>query len=131
MNRFSRVLSLFLLAVSLRSGSLWAMAGRPANPDAPPPPAWVQWFPIVFMIIVFYFLLIRPQSKQRKERELMMNALKKGDRIATTGGLIATVVNVAPDVVEVKLNEETKVKIRRSAVTEILTPEAEAAGASK
>jgi preprotein translocase subunit YajC len=105
----------------------WAMAGRPnADPNAPPPPAWTQWVPILVMVAVFYFLLIRPQSRQKKERETMMNALKKGDRIVTQGGLIATVVNVMPDTLDIKLNEETKVKLRRSGVAEVLPSEVQA-----
>lgn len=121
--------TLFAFGFSLVSfhNQVWAMASRPnADPNAPPPPAWAQWMPIVVMVAVFYFLLIRPQSRQRKERENMMNNLKKGDRIVTQGGLIATVVNVSPDALEIKLNEETKVKLRRSGVAEVITAEAPA-----
>ncbi len=110
--------------VGMTTTSVFAMAARPnTDPNAPPPPAWAQWFPIVIMVGVFYFLLIRPQSKQRKERDNMMNNLKKGDRIVTQGGLIATVVNVSPDVLDIKLNEDVKVKIRRSGVAEVLPAE--------
>ncbi len=97
-----------------------AMARPPADPNASPPPAWVQFFPIVVMVLIFYILLIRPQMNQKKQREKMMNTLKKGDRIVTQGGFLATVVNVGPDFLEVKLNEETKVKIQRSAVAEVV-----------
>ena len=54
---------------------------------------------------------------------LKRNGIKKGDRIVTQGGLLATVVNVAPDFLEIKLNEETKVKLRRSGVAEVLASE--------
>ncbi len=112
--------ALFLL-LQLNS-HVWAMASRPnADPNAPPPPAWTQWFPILVMVAVFYFLLIRPQSKQRKERDNMLSNLKKGDRIVTQGGLIATIVNVLPDAFEIKLNEETKVKLRKSGVSEVIS----------
>jgi preprotein translocase subunit YajC len=49
----------------------------------------------------------------------MLNSLAKGVTVVTTGGLIGTVANVGPNVIELKLNEETKVKVRRSAITEI------------
>jgi preprotein translocase subunit YajC len=108
-----------LLTAMLLTSDLWAMASKPSDPNAPPPPAWAQWFPIIMMIGVFYFLLIRPQSKQRKEREALLSNLKKGDKIVTQGGFIATIVNVLPDHLEIKLNEETKVKIQRSGVADV------------
>ncbi len=102
------------------STQVWAMAARPnMDPNAPPPPAWMSWFPVVFMVAVFYFLLIRPQMKQRKEHQVMLDSIKKGDRIVTQGGLIATVLNVSPSIVDIKINEETKAQIKRSAVAEI------------
>lgn len=104
--------------------TLWAMAAQPnPDPNAPPPPGWVKWFPIFVMVGVFYFLIIRPQSKQRRERDNMINNLKKGDRIVTSGGLIATVVNVTGDTVDIKLNEETKAKLRKSGIAEVLPQE--------
>lgn len=113
------------LMLFLSNAPLFAMGSKPADPNAPPPPFWVQWTPMIVMIAVFYFLLIRPQAKQRKERQNMLNALKRGDRIVTQGGFIATVVNVGPAIVEIKLNEDTKVKIQRSAVAEILPAQTE------
>lgn len=51
----------------------------------------------------------------------MLNSVKKGDKIVTQGGVFATVVNVNTDSYEVKINEETKIKIRKSAVSEVLS----------
>lgn len=102
----------------------FAMASRPnLDPNAPPPPAWISWFPVVFMVAVFYFLLIRPQMRQKKALQNMLSSVKKGDRIVTQGGLIGTVVNVFPTILEIKINEETKAKIKRSAVSEVLVDE--------
>ncbi|MCG3203474.1 MAG: hypothetical protein KCHDKBKB_00142 [Elusimicrobia bacterium] len=120
----SNLLLFSIVLLTQANHSLWAMASRPnPDPSAPPPPAWVQWFPILFMVVVFYFLLIRPQSKQRKERENLLSNIKKGDRIVTQGGLIVTVVNVSADVLDIKLNDETKAKLKRSGVQEVLKPE--------
>lgn len=122
--KYSVFLFSLLIGMSQMHQQLWAMAGRPnADPNAPAAPAWAQWFPILVMVAVFYFLLIRPQSKQRKERENLMNNLKKGDRVVTQGGLIVTVVNISADVLDVKLNEDTKAKLRRSGVAEVLPNE--------
>lgn len=124
--KITLVLSAAAMAVVQLNANLWAMGGRPPDPDAPPPPAWVQWFPILVMVAVFYFLLIRPQMRHRRERDAMLGSVKKGDRIVTQGGLIATVVNVGPDVLDIKLNDETKVKLRRQGVAEVLRDEAAA-----
>ncbi|MCB4756228.1 MAG: preprotein translocase subunit YajC [Elusimicrobia bacterium] len=114
--------ALFSLALlGGQASSLFAMAGQPnADPNAPPPPAWITYMPIIFMIAVFYFLLIRPQMRQRKDHQKMVDSLKKGDKIITQGGFHATVVNIGPGFVDVKLNEDTKVKIQRSAVQQVL-----------
>ena len=79
----------------------------------------VSLLPLVLIFVVFYFLLIRPQMRQKKEKKNMMNSLKRGDKIVTQGGLIATIVNINQGIIEIKLNEETKVKIQRSAVSDV------------
>lgn len=123
--------SLVPLAVSLLFFSAgvrdaFAMAAQPnPDPNAPPPPGWVQWFPLVAMVGIFYFLLIRPQMKQRRERDAMIGSIKKGDKIVTNGGFIVTVTNVGPSILEVKLNDETRAKVQRSAVADILPDSAD------
>ena len=98
-----------------------ALGSRPnTDPNAPPPPAWASWVPLVVMIFIFYFLLIRPQSKQRRERQNMLGNLKKGDKIITQGGMYATILKTEPNYLEVKISEETKVKLQKSAVSEVL-----------
>jgi preprotein translocase subunit YajC len=109
------------LAFTLQSVGAWAMGNSPnANPNAPPPPAWVQYVPMIVIIGVFYLFLIRPQSKQRKEREKMLSQIKKGDRLVTNGGFIVTVMSAGTDTFDVKLNDETRAKLRRSGVAEVL-----------
>lgn len=110
-----------LVLFSLSSSDLFAMAGRPnADPNAPPPPVWVTWFPILVMVFVFYFFLIRPQSKQRKDRDTMLANLKKGDKIITQGGIFATIVHSASNYFDVKINDETKIRIQKSAVADVV-----------
>ena len=89
-------------------------------------PAWMQWVPMIMLLAVFYFFLLRPQSKQRKEREAMMNGLKKGDKIVTQAGFIATISTVGPKFLEVKLNDETRVRMTRGGVSEVLSDAADA-----
>jgi len=68
-------------------------------------------FPLLVLFAIFYFLVIRPQQKQAKQHKEMVESLKKGDKIVTTGGLIAEVVKREEDFIKVKLNDDTVVKI--------------------
>jgi len=75
-----------------------------------------QLLPFIFLIAIMYFVIIRPQQKEAKNRLEMIEALKKGDRIVTVGGIIATVYKVEEQFLSVKINEETTVKITKEAV---------------
>ncbi len=74
-------------------------------------------FPFVMIFFIFYFMLIKPQMKKQKEHQDTINALKKGDKIVTTGGIIATIVKLEDDLLHVEIAPEVKIKITRSAVT--------------
>ncbi len=76
--------------------------------------------PWIFIFVIFYFLLIRPQQKQAKEHKKMLDNLKRGDRVLTQGGLYATVSAVKGKVLEVKLNEDVKVLVSKAAVSELV-----------
>jgi preprotein translocase subunit YajC len=71
---------------------------------------------------IFYFLILRPQQAQEKERRAMLEALKKRDRVVTSGGLFGTVSDIEKDEVVLKISEgpDVKVRVRRSAVIEVL-----------
>lgn len=93
--------------------SLIALAETPtqANP-------LLAFMPLVFMFVIFYFLLIRPQQKRQKELKQLIQDLKKGDRIVTSGGMIGTVAGIQNDYVILKVGEsETKIEVLKSAVT--------------
>jgi preprotein translocase subunit YajC len=81
--------------------------------------------PFLLIILVFYFLILRPQQKRQKERQKLLESVKKGDRVITSGGLHGTVEGVEDKTVLVKIADNTKVKVERSAVATIvgLTPE--------
>ena len=72
--------------------------------------------PMILLFAIFYFLIIRPQNKQRKEHAEMVASLKKGDKIVTAGGLIAVVVKPEEDYFKVKLNDDTVVKLDKNYV---------------
>ena len=86
---------------------------------------FVQVLPILAIGLVFYFLVIAPANKQRRKTQEMLSALKKGDRVLTTGGIYGTVQGVEADVVYLKIAENVKIKLARSAVSNIVVGEAE------
>ncbi len=69
--------------------------------------------PLIVLFGIFYFLIIRPQQKQAKAHKEMVKNLTKGDKIITTGGLIADVVKAEEEFIKVKLNDDTIVKVSR------------------
>jgi preprotein translocase subunit YajC len=85
----------------------------------------VQFVPIIAIGLVFYFLVIAPANKQRAKTQEMLSALKKGDRVLTTGGIYGTVQGVEPDAVYLKIAENVKVKVARSAISGLIAGEAE------
>ncbi|SFV74764.1 Preprotein translocase subunit YajC (TC 3.A.5.1.1) [hydrothermal vent metagenome] len=72
-----------------------------------------QLLPFVFLIAIMYFVIIRPQQKEAKEREAMIQALKKGDKVVTSGGFIVSVYKVEEKFISVKMNDDTIVKIMK------------------
>lgn len=94
--------------------------------------ALLQFLPLVFIFVIFYVLMIRPQQKRLKEHRAMIDAVKKGDVVVTGGGMIGKVVKVADNEVEVELAPSVKVKVIKSTLTEVranggLTPANDAA----
>ena len=77
----------------------------------------IQLAPMVAIFAIFYFLLIRPQQRQRREKDEMLRNIKKGDRIITQGGLIGTVVGLGEETVTLKIADSVRVECLRSAVT--------------
>jgi len=75
-----------------------------------------SFVPLLILFAIFYFLIIRPQNRQRKAHEEMLKSLQKGDRIVTNGGLFATIVKPEEDFLKIKLNDETIVKLDRAFV---------------
>ena len=74
-----------------------------------------QFIPLILIFVIFYFFLIRPQQKKVKEHKLMVETLKRGDQIITSGGIIGSVERVIDnDKVEVKISENVNVEIVRS-----------------
>ena len=83
-----------------------------------------QFIPLILIFIIFYFFLIRPQQKRVKDHKTMVELLKRGDEVITSGGIIGIVERVMEDDrIEVLIEENTKVQIIRSTITSLLKKE--------
>lgn len=86
------------------------------SPGAGAGAALTQILFLASIFAIFYFLLIRPQQRQRREREQMLRSLKKGDRVFTNGGLIGTIVGLNDNTVVLRIADQVKVECLRSAI---------------
>jgi preprotein translocase subunit YajC len=76
--------------------------------------------PFAMMFLIFYVLVFRPQAKARREHEQMVKNLKKHDQVVTTGGLFGTVLNVKPDAITLRVDDNVKVEIEPSAIARLV-----------
>src|SRR5215467_11427467 len=101
-------------------GAMLAL-GAPATPGTQPDPRGQALYTVlmlVIMVVMFYFVLIRPQSKKAKDHAEMLKSVKPGDRIVTSGGVVAVVVTVKEKTLSVR-SADSKFEITKAAVTEI------------
>jgi preprotein translocase subunit YajC len=83
--------------------------------------ALIQFLPLILIFVVFYFLLIRPQQKKAKDHRTMLDALRRGDRVVTGGGIIGTIARVdSPEEVVVDIAEGVRVRVLRSTITSVV-----------
>jgi preprotein translocase subunit YajC len=95
-----------------------------AQAATPPTPSvgeqLIQMLPMFVMIVViFYFLIYRPQKKQREKHKDMISQLKKGDKVVTTGGICGTVTNLGKETVTLQVAENAKIKVVRDHVARL------------
>ena len=89
------------------------------NPASEPSP-FLQFVPLIFLFVVFYFLLIRPQQKKQKDHATMLSKLEKNDEIVTAGGVHATVISVGEKTAIIRIADNVRVEIEKSAVSQVV-----------
>ncbi len=99
----------------------WAQAGAAAGAPVGPAGTILSFAPFIVIFVLFYFLLLRPQQTKNKQRKAMVDNLKKGERVMTTGGLLGTVTNLSGDFLTLQIAEGVRVKVKRSYVEEVQT----------
>ena len=100
-----------------RPDALLALA-PPTQPGQQAPPAWVNMVPLVLLVVVFYFALIRPQQKKAKDHAALLKAVRPGDKIVTASGIVAVVVTVKEKTLTIR-SADAKLEVTKSAIAEI------------
>ncbi|WP_343564846.1 preprotein translocase subunit YajC [Kiloniella sp. b19] len=90
-------------------------AGAPAD-------ALTSFLPLILIFVVFYFLIIRPQSKKAKAHRAMLEAVRRGDKIVTSGGIVGVVTKVKDDSeIQVEIADNVRVRVMRHMIADVLT----------
>jgi preprotein translocase subunit YajC len=76
--------------------------------------------PLILIFVIFYFFLIRPQHKKQKQHQAMLSALKKGDRIVSSGGLHGVITGIADDVITMEIAPKVRVKVSRGSIAGVV-----------
>ena len=95
----------------------WAQAE--GGQAAPQSSMLLQLVPFILIFVIFYFLLIRPQVKRQKAMSAMIAGLKKGDKVVTSGGVCGVIVGTKDDIIVLKIAENTKIEVLKSAVSAV------------
>jgi preprotein translocase subunit YajC len=77
--------------------------------------------PFIAMFAIFYFLLIRPQQKKQRELRQMLQNLKRGDRVVTSGGIYGTIVKIRNEVVHLEVTDQVRIRVNKSAISEVVS----------
>jgi preprotein translocase subunit YajC len=95
------------------------LMGQPGQDSGPGLMANIVLFGSI--ILIFYFMIIRPQQKRAKERQKMLNNMKKGDKVITSGGIYGTIHGMDDKTILVQIADNVKVKVDKGSITSVLT----------
>jgi preprotein translocase subunit YajC len=98
---------------------LYAQAAE--NTAQAPASPLMSFVPLLFIFVIFYFLLIRPQQKKMKQHKTMLENIKVGDKVITSSGFYVTIVSIGDTTIEVKLSDTVKATRQKSSMTEVLS----------
>jgi preprotein translocase subunit YajC len=92
---------------------------------APPPGGGIfgtinMLVPFIAMFVIFYFLLIRPQQKKQREHRQMLQNLKRGDRVITSGGIYGTIAKIRNDVVHLEIADQVRIRINKGSISDVV-----------
>jgi preprotein translocase subunit YajC len=102
-----------------------AAAPQSVPSSSPQQPVWMTFAPMALLIVVFYFILIRPQQQRAKQQAKLIAELKSGDKVVTSSGIVGVVITVKDRTVSIR-SMDAKMEVTKASVTEILAGEAAA-----
>jgi len=110
------------LTVLFTTGDAIAMGGQPGPPGAEQPNMLVTMLPFVLMFVVMYFLIIRPQHKKQRDQQQMIDALKKGDRVVTSGGVhgLITGIKEKEGILILQVAKDVQIEVSRGSVSRVV-----------
>ena len=94
-------------------------------PAASQPGGFALFLPLILIMVIFYFLMIMPAQRRQKKVAEMLKDLKTGDKVITNGGIYGTIAGLEPDAVQLRIAEQVKIKVSRSAIAGLQTEEKE------
>lgn len=111
----------FILNFTFCIREAYAMGGSPAPTGAEQPNMLVTMLPFVLMFVVMYFLIIRPQHKKQKDQQEMIDALKKGDKVVTSGGVHGTITGVKEKegILVLQVAKDVQIEVSRGSITKV------------
>ena len=111
----------FILSLASQVREVAAMGGAPAPAGTEQPNMLVTMLPFVLMFVVMYFLIIRPQHKKQKEQQAMIDALKKGDKVVTSGGVHGTITGVKDKegILILQVAKDVQIEVSRGSITKV------------
>ncbi len=98
----------------------WLIPAAHAQQAAAQPSAFMQFFPLILLVVLFYFMLIRPQMKRNKEHKQMLGALAKGDEVVTSGGLAGKVTDIGEAYISLEVADNVTIKVQKPAIASVL-----------
>lgn len=113
--------SVFLAGLADRVDAMGAPPGGGTGQPQGPGAMITSFMPLILIFVIFYFLLIRPQSKKAKEHKQMLQEIKKGDKVMTTGGIYGLVEEIDGDTITLKIGikDDVKVKMNRNHIANL------------
>lgn len=106
----------------------WSVAQAQTAGGADMPPGYLQFVPFIFIFVIFYFLIIRPQAKKQKSHQKFVTELKRGESVVTTSGILGTIEGLTDTFVTLEVAPSVRIKILRS---QILSSQAKATETGK
>jgi len=104
--------------------AIFLAQAHPAAPPAAGPNPLASFVPIILIFVIMYFVLLRPQMRRQKEQQRLIGGLKTGDRVVTAAGIHGMITNVKETTVTVKVADNVKLEMEKSAISAVAKPEA-------